>query len=203
MTWLIGWLLFGLLAVREVTGLASTEDRGLPIALCLLYGLLGATALVRLCLRSVRRGRAGALYPLCALCLLALGAIAWRARESVAGELEITALMASAAYLALSLLVGFSGLVMCWRARSHKRKLRREQQQRGAHRERLDRMGMPISPELEAMGLRPEDDPWPAPLDGGDLPGLDAELAGRPARSAEPRSPRSLRGHAEPVAQHR
>lgn len=163
MAWLFGWLLFGMLAVKAVGGLPVAQDSAITAMVVIVCALVGIGSLSGLVVGASRRGRRGLLTTLMLVCLAGLGIVLWAMRRSGAnaGADWIATLMAAEAYFFFSFCVAVAGSFYSWRVRLQRRRQRREQLARADHRERLDRMGMPVNPVFQAMGLRAEDDPWP------------------------------------------
>jgi hypothetical protein len=161
MGWLFGWLLFGMLAANQIAGLSSAQDRDGAVLLVILCTVLAIVSLLVLTVSSARSGRRGEITVLSSISLAGLALVLWGMRHSKDDAQWLALLVAAEAFFFFSFFTALAGTVLSWRVHQRRRKLRREQQSRADHRERLDRMGMPINPIFKAMGLHPEEDPWP------------------------------------------
>jgi hypothetical protein len=161
MGWLFGWLLFGTLAANQIAGLPSTGDRQGPILLVILCTLLAIASLLALTVSAARHGRRTELTFLSVISLGGLAVVLWVMRHGRDDAQWLAMLVAAEAFFFSSFCTALVGMVFSWRVRRRRKKLRRELQSRADHRARLDRMGMPINPIFKAMGLHPEEDPWP------------------------------------------
>lgn len=161
MIWLFGWLLFGMLSVKAVGGLPVAAESDVTAMLVIVSALLGMGCLAVLAIGAARRGKRGELAWLSLICLAGLLLVLWALHRGSDDTEWLSTLVAAEAYFFFSLCVALVGMAYAWRVRVLRRRLRREAESRASQRDRLDRMGMPINPVFQAMGLGAEDDPWP------------------------------------------
>jgi hypothetical protein len=153
MAWLIVWLLFGLLAARQVGDPGSIEGAEFAVFLGVVCAAISAGSLGIWLVRKARLVQPVRLFLLAVVCLAGVAAASWWARQ---GDTDVrwigtglrVAVAAAAFFLlsfaasVLAILLAIYALVMRQVERSRERKLRR---QRAA---RVDRLGMPIEPPM-------------------------------------------------------
>ena len=154
MPWLIVWLLFGLLAARQVGDPGSAQAADLAVLLGVICAAVSAGSLGIWLVRRVRQLQPGRLFLLALLCLAGIAAASWWARQGdtdarwIATGLRISVAVAgfflmSFAASVLAILMTFYGLLQ--RQAEH----RREQKLRSQRAARVDRLGMPIEPRMD------------------------------------------------------
>lgn len=137
MGWLGVWLVFGLLAANEISGL-STKPGSDP-ALAVSYAVAGVFGLGMMVRRSVRRRQPARLYPPLALSLVGLAIFALLIYQRKAPPDWISAIVAAASFLAFSACAVSIGAFIAWRRREADRDRRIRETQDWERRRVLER----------------------------------------------------------------
>jgi len=137
MAWLSVWLVCGMLAANEISGLATKPGSG-P-ALAVLYSVAGVFGLGMMVRRSVRRRHPARLYLPLALSLAGLGILALLIYERKAPPDWIGTIVAAAGFLAFSACTALIGAFIAWRRREADRDRRMRETQDWERRRVLER----------------------------------------------------------------
>lgn len=123
MAWLLGWLIFGLLAAYESGELALNGGGEWGPVRALGYLLLSAIALGLIAWRAMAHSRPSALRAAWVISLLAVILSLWRLYGGAAGN-WVTAAMFGAAYATLCLLAATVCMLIAWRRhRAHEARM--------------------------------------------------------------------------------
>ncbi|MDM0104610.1 hypothetical protein QTH97_06690 [Variovorax sp. J22R24] len=137
MGWLGVWLVFGMLAAQEISGL-STQPASDP-ALVVFYGVAGLFGLGMMVRRAVRRRHPAHLYAPLALSMAGLAVVALLMYEGKVPPEWINTLVAVAGFLAFSACAASAGAVIAWRRREADRDRRSRETQAWERRRLLER----------------------------------------------------------------
>ena len=161
MGWLLGWLIFGLLAAYESGELALNGGGEWGPVRALGFLLLSAIGLGVIAWRAVAHARPSALRAVWLISLLALAVSLWRLYGGPAGN-WVTAALFGAAYAALCLLAATVSMFIAWRRhRAHEARVAHAR----AERDRQHRMD----------GVRAQGAALTTASAGLDADGLDAD----------------------------
>ena len=156
MGWLLGWLIFGLLAAYESGGLAMNAGGDWGPIRAIAFLVASATGLGVILWRAVASGRPAKLRAVWILSIVALAACLWRLYGSNASG-WVTIALFGIVYSLLCLLAGAVGTVMAWRRhRAHGARVAHEMSERARHR-RMDSLRADMAPPAAAMAGSDQD----------------------------------------------
>lgn len=135
--WMVVWLVFGMLAAHEFSGLATDPES--DSALTVFYAVAGLAGLGMMLRRSVRTKHPARLYPPLALSLAGLGIFALLVYQRKAPPDWVSTLVAAAGFLALSACAAAIGAVIAWRRREAERDRRSRETEAWERRRLLER----------------------------------------------------------------
>jgi hypothetical protein len=136
MAWLALWLVFGLWAAREISGIA-TMPGGTP-ALAVLYAAASVAGLAMMIRAAVRRRHPKTLYPPLVLSLSGLAIVALLLHQKNAPPDWIGTVVAAGSFLALSACAFSAGAFVAWRRREADRDRRSREDQEWERRRLLE-----------------------------------------------------------------
>ncbi|MDM0077693.1 hypothetical protein QTH90_25020 [Variovorax sp. J2P1-59] len=163
MGWLGVWLIFGMLAAQEISGLATQP--GSEPALALVYGVVALFGLGMMLRRSVRRRHPAHLYPPLVLSLAGLGIFALLIYERKVPPDWMNTIVTAAGFLAFSACTASIGAVLAWRRREADRERRDRETEAWERRRLLERTSsgptQQFIAELENPPIENDDDLLP------------------------------------------